>query len=226
MDGQEHLRAAVRKEVSYERQEIGRPPYWDNRKARHIYEYLETIEAGISLTGPEVKSFVPAGELYGQLCGVQARRSVADRPAHCPVYECRYVEQNADRPRKTADARTGNRVVCRESGTEGPDRGSVEAVSQVREDQGGVGSWTGPQAARSPRGTEAPCRDPGYAARIARITAPSGSMTGRRLSERVRQPCSLWDVHGIEGYTMEAAFGKAPLISRKGKNTDALGRFA
>jgi len=25
---------------------------------------------------------------------------------------------------------------------------------------------------------------------------------------------------------MEAAFGKAPLISRKGKNTDALGRFA
>lgn len=28
MDGQEHLRAAVRKEVSYERQEIGRPPYW------------------------------------------------------------------------------------------------------------------------------------------------------------------------------------------------------
>ncbi|XUR87594.1 hypothetical protein WCP94_004234 [Bilophila wadsworthia] len=28
------------------------------------------------------------------------------------------------------------------------------------------------------------------------------------------------------GHTMEAAFGKAPLISRKGKNTDALGRFA
>ena len=28
MDGQEHLRAAVRKEVSYERQEIGRFPHW------------------------------------------------------------------------------------------------------------------------------------------------------------------------------------------------------
>ena len=34
----------------------GGPLIGDNRKARHIYEYLETIEAGISLTGPEVKS--------------------------------------------------------------------------------------------------------------------------------------------------------------------------
>lgn len=30
----------------------GGPLIGDNRKARHIYEYLETIEAGISLTGP------------------------------------------------------------------------------------------------------------------------------------------------------------------------------
>ena len=33
----------------------GGPLIGDNRKARHIYEYLETIEAGISLTGPEVE---------------------------------------------------------------------------------------------------------------------------------------------------------------------------
>ena len=197
----------------------GGPLIGDNRKARHIYEYLETIEAGISLTGPEVKS-LRAGQVNFTDSYVEFRRGEAWLIGlHiAPYTNAGYVEQNADRPRKL--------LICCESGTEGPDRGSVEAVSQTREDQGGVGSWTGPQAARSPRGTEAPCRDPGYAARIARITAPSGSMTGRDAFGALRQPCSLWDVHGMEGHTMEAAFGKAPLISRKGKNTDALGRFA
>ena len=51
----------------------GGPLIGDNRKARHLYEYLEVIEAGIALTGPEVKS-LRAGQGY--------------------------VEQNADRPRK------------------------------------------------------------------------------------------------------------------------------
>ena len=157
----------------------GGPLIGDNRKARHIYEYLETIEAGISLTGPEVKS-LRAEQVNFTDSYVEFRRGEAWLIGL-----------------QTADARTGNRVVCCESGTEGPDRGSVEAVSQTREDQGGVGSWTGPQAARSPRGTEAPCRDPGYAARIARITAPSGSMTGRDAFGALRQPCSLWDVHGM-----------------------------
>lgn len=143
-----------------------------------------------------------------------------------PYTNAGYVEQNADRPRKLLMHAQEIASFAAKVEQKGLIRGSVEAVSQTREDQGGVGSWTGPQAARSPRGTEAPCRDPGYAARIARITAPSGSMTGRDAFGALRQPCSLWDVHGMEGHTMEAAFGKAPLISRKGKNTDALGRFA
>ena len=36
--------------------EKGRKPVASNRKARHDYEILETVEAGIALTGTEVKS--------------------------------------------------------------------------------------------------------------------------------------------------------------------------
>ena len=61
----------------------GGPLIGDNRKARHIYEYLETIEAGISLTGPEVKS-LRAGQV-----------NFTDSYTNAG-----YVEQNADRPRK------------------------------------------------------------------------------------------------------------------------------
>ena len=201
----------------------GGPLIGDNRKARHIYEYLETIEAGISLTGPEVKS-LRAGQVNFTDSYVEFRRGEAWLIGlHiAPYTNAGYVEQNADRPRKLL---MHAQEIASFAATEGPDRGSVEAVSQVREDQGGVGSWTGPQAARSPRGTEAPCRDPGYAARIARITAPSGSMTGRRFRSASPAVFPL-GCSRDGGHTMEAAFGKAPLISRKGKNTDALGRFA
>ena len=71
----------------------GGPLIGDNRKARHIYEYLETIEAGISLTGPEVKS-LRAGQEFRRgeawLIGLHI----------APYTNAGYVEQNADRPRK------------------------------------------------------------------------------------------------------------------------------
>ncbi|MBU2691793.1 MAG: SsrA-binding protein SmpB [Candidatus Eisenbacteria bacterium] len=42
-----------------------------NRKARHEYHILETLEAGIALKGPEVKSLrsgkISIGEAYGQI---------------------------------------------------------------------------------------------------------------------------------------------------------------
>ena len=34
-----------------------------NKKARHLYELSEFLEAGIALTGPEVKS-LPAGKVH------------------------------------------------------------------------------------------------------------------------------------------------------------------
>ena len=54
----------------------GGPLIGDNRKARHIYEYLETIEAGISLTGPEVKS-LRAGQVNFTDSYVEFRRGEA-----------------------------------------------------------------------------------------------------------------------------------------------------
>jgi SsrA-binding protein len=48
----------------------GRKVVCQNRKARHEYEILETVEAGISLTGTEVKS-IRAGRL--QLTDAYAR---------------------------------------------------------------------------------------------------------------------------------------------------------
>lgn len=57
---------------------------------------------------------------------------------------------------QTADARTGNRVVCCESGTEG----LTVVPSKLYLKHGKIKvSWLldGAAAARSPRGTEAPC---------------------------------------------------------------------
>ena len=79
----------------------GGPLIGDNRKARHIYEYLETIEAGISLTGPEVKS-LRAGQVNFTDSYVEFRRGEAWLIGlHiAPYTNAGYVEQNADRPRK------------------------------------------------------------------------------------------------------------------------------
>lgn len=73
----------------------------DNRKARHIYEYLETVEAGIVLTGPEVKS-LRAGQVNFTDSYVDFREGEAWLLGlHiAPYTNAGYVEQNADRPRK------------------------------------------------------------------------------------------------------------------------------
>ncbi len=73
----------------------------DNRKARHTYEYLETVEAGIVLTGPEVKS-LRAGQVSFTDSYVEFREGEAWLLGlHiAPYTNAGYVEQNADRPRK------------------------------------------------------------------------------------------------------------------------------
>ena len=73
----------------------------DNRKARHIYEYLEVVEAGLVLTGPEVKS-LRAGQVNFTDSYVEFRRGEAWLVGlHiAPYSNAGYVEQNADRDRK------------------------------------------------------------------------------------------------------------------------------
>ena len=41
---------------AYNREMAGQKPIAENRKARHDYHFLERFEAGIVLTGSEVKS--------------------------------------------------------------------------------------------------------------------------------------------------------------------------
>ena len=204
----------------------GGPLIGDNRKARHIYEYLETIEAGISLTGPEVKS-LRAGQVNFTDSYVEFRRGEAWLIGlHiAPYTNAGYVEQNADRPRKLL--MHAQEIALFAAKVE--QKGLTVVPSKLYLKHGkikvGVGSWTGPQAARSPRGTEAPCRDPGYAARIARITAPSGSMTGRRF--RSASPAVLpLGCSRDGGIRWRRRLGKPRSFLAKGKNTDALGRFA
>lgn len=73
----------------------------DNRKGRHLYEYLECVEAGIVLTGPEVKS-LRAGQVSFVDSYVEFRKGEAWLIGlHiAPYSNAGYVEQEADRPRK------------------------------------------------------------------------------------------------------------------------------
>ncbi len=58
-----------------------------NRKARHLYEILETVEAGMALLGPEVKSLragrASLGEAYARIRG----REMFLVSAHISPYE-------------------------------------------------------------------------------------------------------------------------------------------
>jgi SsrA-binding protein len=51
----------------------GEKPICSNRKARHLYEILETVEAGLVLLGPEVKSLragrASLGDAYARIQG-------------------------------------------------------------------------------------------------------------------------------------------------------------
>ena len=58
-----------------------------NKKARHLYELSDFVEAGISLTGPEVKS-IRAGEAFVLSLHI------------APYDNAGYVPQDPDRPRR------------------------------------------------------------------------------------------------------------------------------
>ncbi|MCH5278026.1 MAG: SsrA-binding protein SmpB [Desulfovibrionaceae bacterium] len=73
----------------------------ENRKARQYYEFLEFFEAGLVLTGPEVKS-LRAGQVSFGDSFVECRNGeawlVGMRIA--PYERAGYVQQNPDRDRK------------------------------------------------------------------------------------------------------------------------------
>lgn len=73
----------------------------DNRKARHYYEFLEFFEAGMVLTGPEVKS-LRAGQVSFGDAYVDFRSTGAFvLGLHISPYNnAGYVEQEPDRPRQ------------------------------------------------------------------------------------------------------------------------------
>jgi SsrA-binding protein len=64
----------------------GEKPIAENRKARHDYHFLERFEAGIVLTGSEVKSLRQGRVSLQQAYATSARRGVARR-AHIDPYE-------------------------------------------------------------------------------------------------------------------------------------------
>src|SRR5574344_443869 len=72
-----------------------------NKKARHLYELSDFLEAGISLTGPEVKS-IRAGKVNFLDSYVDFRDGEAFvLSLHIAPYEnAGYVAQTPDRPRR------------------------------------------------------------------------------------------------------------------------------
>ena len=83
----------------------GKPPakgdVATNRRARHKFELLEKLEAGIVLTGSEVKSLRSGKAQINDAYAVIERGEVWLRGAHIPPYEPASRENHdPDRPRK------------------------------------------------------------------------------------------------------------------------------
>ena len=73
----------------------------DNRRARHEYVLLERLEAGIALTGTEVKSLRAGRVTIGQAYGDVRNGEVWLIGAHIPEYtEGTYANHDPDRARK------------------------------------------------------------------------------------------------------------------------------
>ena len=81
--------------------EIGRKVVARNRKARHQYEILETLEAGMALKGPEVKS-IRAGHVSFQDSFARVERGeVWLHSLHISPYEqANRFNEDPTRPRK------------------------------------------------------------------------------------------------------------------------------
>ena len=66
-----------------------------NRRARHDYDVLETVEAGIALRGPEVKSLRAGKVAVGDAYGAVQRGEIFLRNLHISPYE-QAGRENAD----------------------------------------------------------------------------------------------------------------------------------
>ena len=72
-----------------------------NRRARHTYEILERFEAGLELTGSEVKSLRTGGAQIAEAYAGVEDGEVWLRGAHIPPYEPAAAQNHdPDRPRK------------------------------------------------------------------------------------------------------------------------------
>jgi SsrA-binding protein len=72
-----------------------------NRRARHDFEVLERVEAGIVLTGPEIKSVREHRvQLQGAYARVQAGELWLEDCHIAPYANAGYAPQQATRPRK------------------------------------------------------------------------------------------------------------------------------
>ena len=73
----------------------------DNRKARRNYEILSTLEAGLALTGSEVKSLRSGRASLGEAYAAEEGGELYLINAHIPEYEAANRENHAPkRPRK------------------------------------------------------------------------------------------------------------------------------
>ncbi|HEV2261190.1 MAG TPA: SsrA-binding protein SmpB [Candidatus Rubrimentiphilum sp.] len=76
-------------------------PAVDNRRARHEFHILESLEAGIALTGTEVKSIRQGGINLGQAYARLRDGELWLLGMHVPVYkEGSFSNVDPDRPRK------------------------------------------------------------------------------------------------------------------------------
>ncbi|MEE9554666.1 MAG: SsrA-binding protein SmpB [candidate division Zixibacteria bacterium] len=72
-----------------------------NRKARHEYEILETVEAGLSLVGSEVKSLRAGKASLREAFGLPKGKEIFLMQMHIPPYEkTGYAGHEPERPRK------------------------------------------------------------------------------------------------------------------------------
>jgi SsrA-binding protein len=91
-----------------------RRPIASNRKARFEYEILDTLEAGIALLGPEVKSLRAGGASLGDAYAVVRRGEVFLLNAHIAPYE-QAARENAP-PRRERKLLLHRREIARLQG--------------------------------------------------------------------------------------------------------------
>jgi len=76
----------------------------DNRKARHDYFILESYEAGIELTGTEVKSIRDGGLNLKDSWISRQRRIIYQADAHLALRKGQHIQQGSAENQKTAYA--------------------------------------------------------------------------------------------------------------------------